>query len=557
VQDLETERLSRQKALDARRTPKERNELGQFATPPALADDITRYALSRHGRSQGIRFLEPAIGTGSFYSALLRNRDGHRVTSALGIEIDPRLAAVARNLWSGSGLDVLEGNYTTPGVVTSGYQATLLLANPPYVRHHHLPAAEKTRLATRAIRDLGIRPSGLSGLYVYFVLLSHAHLADNAISAWLIPSAFLDTNYGSVLREYLARRVTLNRIHRFDAADAQFSDALVTSAVVVFRNHPPQAGHLTEFTYGGSIAAPRDRVLMETASLAPWKKWIPYFSGTHTVAHGASAKISDLFRIRRGLATGSNDFFILPRETAEAYGFNPDHLKPVLPSPKNLRQLVIGADPDGYPAIDRQLALIDCDVPEGMLPDADPALDAYLKTASAGVRGSYLVRNRKLWYRQEQRPASPFLCTYMGRGTDASKPFRFILNRSRATATNLYLMLYPIGLMAAYLDRNPAGVTAVHEALLSLAASDLRQGGRVYGGGLHKLEPRELAELSAQAIIDIDPARLSPETATQAGLPSAEPGPANRALVPSGGGGLGGGRASPAGRLSPAGSSPR
>ena len=40
--------------------------------------------------------------------------------------------------------------------------------------------------------------------------------------------------YGSVLRTYLSRNVTLLQIHTFDAADVQFADALVSSAVVVF-----------------------------------------------------------------------------------------------------------------------------------------------------------------------------------------------------------------------------------------------------------------------------------------------------------------------------------
>lgn len=518
MRDLETERLTWQTTLDAERTPKERNELGQFATPPALADDITQYALSLHGQNQDIRFLEPSIGTGSFYSSLLRSRGEYRLFSALGVEIDTRFVAVAQKLWSESGLEVREGDYTVPGLVKDDYKATLLLANPPYVRHHHMTTAEKKRLTTRVLRDLGIKVSGLSGLYVYFVLLSHAHLADNAVSAWLIPSEFLDTNYGSVLREYLSKRVTLERIHRFDAVDVQFDEALVTSAVVVFSNCPPQAGHLTQFTYGGSVVQPRDRVLVETASLVHQRKWMSYFNGTHMDAPVTSATISDFFKIRRGLATGANDFFILPREAVEAYGFKSDYLKPILPSPRNLRQLIIEADPDGYPTIDKQLALIDCDVPEDILPAADPALDAYLKTASADVRNSYLVRNRKLWYRQEQRRAAPFLCTYMGRSTDESKPFRFILNRSRATATNLYLMLYPIGLMAAYLEDNPTAMTALHEALLSLSTNDLRQGGRVYGGGLHKMEPRELAALSAKAVIDINPAKLSPQASTQLDL---------------------------------------
>lgn len=518
MQDLETERLALQTALDAERTAKERNELGQFATPTVLAADIAQYALSLHDQDQDITFLEPSIGSGSFYSALCRTREQRHVARALGVEIDSRFVAVARKLWADSGLEVIEGDFTAPGVTPDDYRASLLLANPPYVRHHHMETGDKNRLVAQVLKDLGLKASGLSGLYVYFVLLAHAHLADNAVSAWLIPSEFLDTNYGSVLREYLSRHVTLERIHRFDASDVQFDDALVTSAVVVFRNAQLQTGHLTEFTYGGSVTQPRDRVLVETDTLAHRKKWISYFNGTHESTADTRTMISDLFRIRRGLATGANDFFILPREEAESRGFRPEHFKPVLPSPRNMTGLVVDSDADGYPAISHQLALIDCPVPEEELATVDPALSEYLKSASDKIRDSYLVRNRKLWYRQEQRPPAPFLCTYMGRGTNDKKPFRFILNRSRATATNLYLMLYPIGTMAQYLEDNPDAIDAVHEALLSLSADDLRDGGRVYGGGLHKMEPKELAALSAQAIINIDPARLASLETVQPGL---------------------------------------
>jgi len=71
VLDIEVQRLTIQARLDLAKTTVERNRLGQFATPPNLALDIARYALGLwQGRTVAVTFLDPAIGSGSFYSAL-------------------------------------------------------------------------------------------------------------------------------------------------------------------------------------------------------------------------------------------------------------------------------------------------------------------------------------------------------------------------------------------------------------------------------------------------------------------------------------------------------
>ncbi len=115
---------------------------------------------------------------------------------------------------------------------------------------------EKQRLRAASIDAAGVDLNGLTGLYCHFVALSHAWMAKDALAIWLIPSEFMDVNYGRPLKEYLLNRVTLLRIHRFDPAEVQFDDALVSSAVVVFRNAEPPEGHVVEFTYGGTIAEP-------------------------------------------------------------------------------------------------------------------------------------------------------------------------------------------------------------------------------------------------------------------------------------------------------------
>ena len=98
---------------------------------------------------------------------------------------------------------------------------------------------DKERLYVLTRKMTGVEVSGLAGLYVYFLLLATAWIEDDGIAAWLIPSEFMDVNYGAALKGFLADRVTLIRAHRFDPDDVQFGDALVSSVVLVFRKQLP------------------------------------------------------------------------------------------------------------------------------------------------------------------------------------------------------------------------------------------------------------------------------------------------------------------------------
>jgi len=87
------ERLALQARLDAAKTQAERNRLGQFATPDALAQDILEYAKTLLPDNAPIRFLDPAIGTGAFYAALRNTYPVSRIQTARGFEIDPHTAS--------------------------------------------------------------------------------------------------------------------------------------------------------------------------------------------------------------------------------------------------------------------------------------------------------------------------------------------------------------------------------------------------------------------------------------------------------------------------------
>ena len=510
---MEEQRLVLQAACDAGKTPKERNRLGQFATPTALATDLLEQALALLPPEAPVRFLDPAFGTGSFYSALLRVFPHHRIAAAAGFEIDPHYEAPTRALWRNHPLTLTLGDFTAATAPGPSERFNLILCNPPYVRHHHLSRADKTRLQAASVTAGAVKLGGLAGLYCHFLTLAHAWLAEDGIAGWLIPSEFMDVNYGIPVKQYLSRYVELLQSHRFDPNHGQFGDALVSSAVVWFRKRSPAAGHRVTFTYGGTLADPVCRLLVPADALRAEGKWTR-FPKSDVQDLRTGQKLADFFKIQRGLATGANGFFILSREQMARHALPPDLFKPILPGPRYLPTDEIEAHADGTPKLERQLFVLDCHLPEDEIKQRYPSLWSYLQTGKPSIAGRYLCRFRSPWYAQEHRPPTPFLCTYMGRGkaTDSDngrirsdRPFRFLLNHSQATTANVYLMLYPKPPLARALESNPGLTRSVWEFLNAIEPESLLGEGRVYGGGLHKIEPKELANVGADAIAALLP----------------------------------------------------
>jgi len=511
--DKEQKRLTLQASLDAEKTQAERNRSGQFATPTALAEDILRYASTLVPPATKIRFLDPAIGTGSFYSALLKVFPNQRIAEALGFEIDPHYGRPAAQLWKDTGLTLKLADFTH---AAPSPRFNVLICNPPYVRHHHLNNGEKTRLQFRTQQASGVKISGLSGLYCHFLGLSHAWMAEGGVAGWLIPSEFMDVNYGQAVKRYLLDRVTLLHIHRFDPSDVQFADALVSSAVVWFKNGAPPADHEVKFTFGGTLFNPRLSRLVSARALGREPKWTR-FPAADVRSGGGVPTLSDFFQIKRGLATGDNSYFILAEEEIAARGLPREVFTPILPSPRYLQRDEVKAQKDGSPDIKRRRFLLDTKLSEEDIRKRFPSLYAYLEEGKArALHERYLCKHRSLWYAQENRPPAPIVCTYLGRGDAKSgRPFRFIFNASRATVANVYLALYPTPLLAREVARDPDLLRKVWRALNELAPSALLGEGRVYGGGLHKLEPRELSNVPATFIQDLLPQASIPKKTKQ------------------------------------------
>ncbi len=63
-------------------------------------------------------------------------------------------------------------------------------------------------------------------------------------------------------------------------------------------------------------------------------------------------------------------------------------------------------------------------------------------------------------------------------------------------------MLYPKSQLQEALREHPELEAKVFEALQRITPAQLLSEGRVYGGGLHKVEPKELAQIPARAVLE-------------------------------------------------------
>jgi hypothetical protein len=493
--NIELERQSLQNLLDSQKKRVERNILGQFSTPKLLSDSIVKASLKYIKR--GIRFLDTSIGTGVFFSSLIDCLDENNISYACGYEIDDYYALPSMKLWKDEKINYIIGdffNFMPPQKDEEKFN--LIISNPPYVRHHYISNDVKKKLNERINKIFGLSYSGLTGLYGYFMTISSLWLQNGGISVWLVPNEFLDVNYGKAIKTFLLKKVKLLRIHRFNPLKTQFSDALVSSSIVFYSTGQTSGGVL--FSMGNDINKPETQKHILSRNINPNDKWSKYFSSQVKIKK-IETTIGDYFYVKRGIATGSNKHFILTDEKAEKLNIPNEYLKPILPSPRYITSNIIENGTDSFISGIKKQYLLNITCSENEIMNLPNNLVQYLNEIYIEIKNNYIIRNRSPWFKQEYRPECPFLISYMGR--NPNEPFRLFLNNTNATVPNVYLMLYPKFNWKESEAQNKGFMKNLHDKLQNINSETFISSGRIYGGGLYKLEPKELMSVSIDGIL--------------------------------------------------------
>jgi adenine-specific DNA-methyltransferase len=464
----------------------ERRSAGQFQTPTWAADLMARWLLTEPCGT----LLDPGVGAGRllFRTAELDGEAEHAPEQMMGLDVDPVSLEMARLnlLMRGVGnVTLSQRNFLLDRL---SKRPDAVICNPPYSRHHSVPAAEKQAIHAGFEARLGLRLSRLAGLHVLFLVRALEVVRKGGRLAFITPAEWLDVNYGREIKRFVLEHAQIEAMVLLKDDHLLFDGALTTAAITFIRadtgsSEPTKVVHMPARLPAveralAAVNGEAQGLRTEEVRLTDQMRW------SRPVRRRASrgVPLAELASIRRGVATGCNRFFVVSEQIRRKRGLKRSSLLPCVTSPRLI---------SGNELTAADLENMGDDVPRWLLNERDPAAEAgedaigrflrWGKRVHKAHRG-YLANTRTPWYALEQRAQSPILFTYMNRDRG-----RFIRNSAGAVPLNTFLIVEP-----------GPGVDADELWALLLSPHierQVRQVRRNYGGGLWKVEPRELGQV--------------------------------------------------------------
>jgi len=506
-----------------------RRKLGQFRTPEYVADVMANWSVQRGDDV----VLDPGMGSGvltsKMYNIKKTTYGRESVEDMWGIDLSELavvMTSTALKLVNGEGTPHLNrGNFIN--TFAEGTQTRIdqrspqsvpmmdaVVSNPPYSRHHELTKGEKEWINTVAESDTTASISKRAPMYLYFYVHAAQFLEPEGRLSFVTPSEFLETNYGENLKQFLMENF---HIHGFAITGPEFSifdNARTTSCISFLEKKEPGESssstaafvELSEWPGTDDILSAIDgNVEGETdygrvnrlpqESLDPEEKWTNHFNSESTITISNLKPFSEVADIKRGIATGKNEYFCLSEEDVEDWGLSERYLARLVRRADQLDQFsCTQEDWNEWRKAEDTVWLL-YHVHDEFEEIDDSELLAYLEYGSKiGANESYLAQNRNPWYQVDRRDPPEVFATYMSKNG-----FQFIHNKTDVRSLN---NLHNVYLSDEY-------TTTETKALLAYLNSQIMnrligQSGRTYSEGMKKIEPDELKEIPV-----IDPKELS------------------------------------------------
>jgi len=185
---------------------------------------------------------------------------------------------------------------------------TVIVGNPPYVRHERLDKNYKKALLERYRIAV---PTW--DLYAYFILRAYELLEEGGVLGFIVSNKWLRADYGEPLRDFLARNVQIKEIRDYTGCKV-FPSARVDPMTIIFQKSKPTEPY--EFSFVKEKERVPIRVSSTVLSASPWilEREEVYQIKRKLEEVGEPLREWDV-KIYFGIKTGYNDAFIIDTQT--------------------------------------------------------------------------------------------------------------------------------------------------------------------------------------------------------------------------------------------------
>lgn len=463
-----------------------RKKFAQFFTPFPIADLMAKWIL---GNKNLKTVLEPAFGLGVFSRAILHYNENVEIK---GFEVDETIFESAKQYFE----ETENVNIHLQDYMYNDWKNKYdgIICNPPYFKFHDY---DNKNILKEIETNLKCKLNGFTNLYTLFLLKSIYQLNPNGRCAYIIPSEFLNSDYGKLVKTYLIKSKTLRHIIVIDFEESVFDDALTTASIILCAND-----NLTDRVQFSNIQSLQelsklDDIItqypknLETeqrgaaqtynfSELNPEIKWKAYYQKQNSIRFKNLVPFSTYAKVVRGIATGSNEYFTFNLSKAKEYSINEQNLLPCICSAKDAKSsFFTRQDFEELKNSDKSVFLFNAQN------STEESIKKYIqKGEQEEINKRFLTASRTPWYSLENRKPAPIWVSVFNR-----TGLRFIRNEANISNLTSYHCIYPkqtslfseinIDLLFAYL-------------LTDTAKQIFEDNSRQYGNGLQKFEPNDL-----------------------------------------------------------------
>jgi adenine-specific DNA-methyltransferase len=363
------------------------------------------------------------------------------------------------------------------------------ICNPPYLR---LRGVSRNNILASFRKNSGLKVAGAINLYSLFIIKIIRQMKRYGRAAIVVPTEILSSRHCELVRKLISETGILRHAIIINKEYRIFKNADVTSCLLLLEND--SATKVSVFTAVNSVlelvslklksrtSIGKKSSVVTQEKLSSTQNWEDIISGKKKSSNSGQTKgfipLSEYGHVTRGIATGSNEFFMMSAKKAKEKGIPKRCLLPCVTSRVQFK---------GDCLTKKIFTNLEDDVPKYLF-DAERSrknqrVINYLRVGvRTGVSETELCRKKKYWFRLERYGPAPILISMFFR-----KEPKIVRNKANVLCLSPWLRFVP---HKKYHNK----VDELFEYLSSSQGKKrLIENAKEKGRGLKMLGPRDVA----------------------------------------------------------------